>query len=228
MLQDKLLETVKYHYQPLATRSNRMVIKRAIITLPLAFVVTAALIMLMVALIEMGNPEIDNSKRIKMPDIFMPETEMMTNREVQKPEKPKVDKQPPPDIPQQDFDQVDPDSQIGAINAPDSMTADLDLSIGTGLSASDGEFLPIVKVAPQYPSRASSRGIEGYVLLEYTVTKQGTVLNPVVIEAEPANIFNKAAIRSALRYKYKPRVVDGVPQDVHGVRTKITFQLAKD
>ncbi len=203
-----------------------MVIKRAIITVPLAFVVTAALLMLMVALIEMGDLDINKSKSIKMPNIFMPEVELMANREVQKPEKPQVDEQPPPEIPQQDFDQIDADSNIGAINAPDSMSADLDLSIGTGLSASDGEFLPIVKVAPQYPSRASSRGIEGYVILSYTVTKQGTVLNPVVIEAQPENIFNKAAIKSALRYKYKPRVVDGVPQDVPGVRTRITFKLA--
>ena len=205
-----------------------MVIKRAIITLPLAFVVTAALIMLMVALIEMGGLDLDKSKSIKMPNIFMPEVESMANREVVKPEKPEVDEQPPPDIPQQDFDQVDPDSQIGAINAPDSMGADLDLSIGTGLSASDGEFLPIVKVAPQYPSRASSRGIEGFVLLEYTVTKQGTVLDPVVIDSEPATIFNRAAINSALKYKYKPRVVDGVPQDVKGVRTNIVFRLGEE
>ena len=106
-----------------------MVIKRAIITLPLAFVVTAALIMLMVALIEMGNLDLDKSKSFKMPNILMPEVESMANREVQKPEKPQVDEQPPPEIPQQDFDQVDADSQIGAINAPDSMNADLDLSI---------------------------------------------------------------------------------------------------
>jgi protein TonB len=46
-----------------------------------------------------------------------------------------------------------------------------------------------------------------------------------VIEAEPAKIFNKAAINSALKYKYKPRVVDGVPQDVKGVRTRVTFRL---
>jgi protein TonB len=203
-----------------------MSVKRAIITLPLAFVITAALIILMVALIEMGDDKLDKTPRIKMPDIFMPETELMVNREVQKPEKPQVDEQPPPDIPQQDFDSIDADSNIGAINAPDSMTADLDLSIGTGLSASDGEFLPIVKVAPQYPSRASSRGIEGYVILSYTVTKQGTVRDPVVIEADPAKIFNKAAINSALRYKYKPRVVDGVAQDVANVKTRITFKLA--
>ena len=205
-----------------------MVLKRALITVPLAFVVTASLIILMVALIEFSDKKLDTNKRTKLPDIFMPESEMMVNREVQKPEKPVVDEQPPPEIPQQDFDQVDADSQIGAINAPDSMKADLDLSIGTGLSASDGEFLPIVKVAPQYPSRASSRGIEGYVILSYTVTKQGTVLNPVVIEADPPKIFNRAAINSAMRYKYKPRVVDGVPQAVPNVKTRITFQLADD
>jgi protein TonB len=204
-----------------------MVIKRALITIPVAFLVTASLIILMVALIEFSDSPLDKEKRTKLPDIFMPESEMMVNREVEKPEKPKPDEQPPPEIPQQDFDQVDPDSQIGAINAPDSMTADLDLSIGTGLSASDGEYLPIVKVAPQYPSRASARGIEGYVLLEYTVSKQGTVIDPIVIEAEPENIFNKAAINSALRYKYKPRVVDGVPQEVAGVRTRIVFKLAE-
>ncbi len=204
-----------------------MVLKRALITIPLAFLVTASLITLMVALIEFGDKKPNQKKRIKLPDVFMPEAEMMVNREVQKPEKPKVDEQPPPEIPQQDFEQIDADSNIGAINAPDSMKADLDLSIGTGLSASDGEFLPIVKVAPQYPSRASSRGIEGYVILSYTVTKQGTVLNPVVIEAQPENIFNKAAIKSALRYKYKPRVIDGVPQDVPGVKTRITFKLAE-
>ena len=33
------------------------------------------------------------------------------------------------------------------------------------------EYLPIVKVNPQYPRRAQTRGIEGYVLLEYIVTK---------------------------------------------------------
>ncbi|MCF6287954.1 MAG: energy transducer TonB [Proteobacteria bacterium] len=205
-----------------------MNVKRAIITLPLAFVITAALIILMVALIEMGENKLDTEKRMKMPNIFMPETELMTNREVQKPEKPQVDEQPPPEIPQQDFDSIDADSNIGAINAPDSMTADLDLSIGTGLSASDGEYLPIVKIAAQYPTRATSRGIEGYVTLSYTVTKQGTVIDPVVIDAQPANIFNKAAIKSVLRYKYKPRVVDGVPQAVHGVRTKINFKLGEE
>ena len=65
------------------------------------------------------------------------------------------------------------------------------------------------------------------ILLEYTVTKQGTVKDPVVIDAEPAKIFNNAAIKSALKYKYKPRVVDGVPQEVKGVKTRVTFKLGE-
>lgn len=204
-----------------------MVMKRALITVPVALVVTTSLISLMVALIAFGEKPLDKEKRVKLPDIFMPESEQMVNREVQKPEKPKVDEQPPPDIPQQDFDNIDADSQIGAISAPGNMKGDLDLSIGAGLSVSDGEYLPIVKVAPQYPQRAASRGIEGYVILQYTVTKQGTVKDPVVVEADPPKIFNRAAINSAMRYKYKPRVIDGEAQEVHGVKTKITFKLAE-
>jgi protein TonB len=71
------------------------------------------------------------------------------------------------------------------------------------------------------------RGTEGYVVLEYTVTKQGTVRNPIVIEAKPQNIFERAAIKSALRYKYKPRVEDGKPVEVPGVRTRVIFKMAK-
>jgi protein TonB len=96
---------------------------------------------------------------------------------------------------------------------------------GTGWVVSDGEYLPIVKVAPEYPRRALQRGIEGYVIVEYTVTKLGTVENPRVIEAEPAGMFDEAAIKSALKYKYKPRVVDGEPIEVPGVRTIIRFEL---
>ena len=93
------------------------------------------------------------------------------------------------------------------------------------MSALFNGYLPIVKIAPQYPRRALSRGLEGYVIVEYTVTKQGTVKNAVVVESKPEGIFDSAAVKSALRYKYKPRVVDGEPIEVSGVRTQINFEL---
>src|SRR5699024_7690181 len=75
---------------------------------------------------------------------------------------------------------------------------------GFSLSASDGNYLPIVKVAPMYPPRARSKGIEGYVLLEFTVTETGSVTNVHVLEAHPKGVFNEAAIKAVRRFKYKP------------------------
>lgn len=198
---------------------------RVFFVAPGALLVTLLLLALMVSLISIADKSLDKSKRIKLPDIYMPEMEIEVQRLIEKPEKPKVDETPPPDIPEQDFDKIDGNAAVGKVAAPGKIKANLDLDIGAGLQATDGEYLPIVKIAPQYPRRALSRGIEGYVIVEYTVTKQGTVKDPVIIEAQPATIFNDAAIKSVLRYKYKPRVVNGEPTEVTGVRTKITFEL---
>jgi protein TonB len=46
-----------------------------------------------------------------------------------------------------------------------------------------------------------------------------------VVEAKPEGVFEQAAKDSALKYKYKPRVVDGVAMDVAGVQTRITFEI---
>lgn len=199
---------------------------RTLFVIPQAAIITLLLLVLMVSLIEFADKGLDKEKRIKLPDIFMPEVEIEIQRLIEKPEKPEVDETPPPDIPEQDFDKIDGNAAVGQI-LPPGIKAKLDLNIGAGLQATDGEYLPIVKVAPQYPRRALNRGIEGYCIVEYTVTKNGTVKDPVIIEAKPQGIFDRAAIKSALRYKYKPRVIDGEPIEVHGVKTKITFQLEK-
>ena len=77
-----------------------------------------------------------------------------------------------------------------------------------------------------YPRRAQTRGIEGYVLLEFVVTKTGAVRDPVVIESKPSGIFDRAAMNAALKFKYKPKVMNGTAIDVAGVRNRITFELA--
>ena len=200
---------------------------RTLFVIPQAAFVTLLLLVLMVSLIEFADKAIDKEKRIKLPDIHMPEVDIEIRSIIEKPEKPEVDETPPPEIPEQDYDKIDGNAAVGSFAAPGKLQANLDLNIGPGLQATDGEYLPIVKVAPIYPRRALSRGIEGYVIVDYTVTKQGTVKDPIIIEGKPEGIFDSAAIKSALRYKYKPRVIDGVPVEVPGVRTKIIFQLEK-
>ncbi len=99
---------------------------------------------------------------------------------------------------------------------------------GFGIStlfAADGEYLPIVKVQPIYPRRALSRGIEGYVIVEFTVTRRGTIRNARIVEAKPAGIFDRSALQAAAKLKYKPWVVDGQPIEVPGVRNKMTFEI---
>ncbi len=199
---------------------------RFLIVIPQAALVTLLLLMLMVSLIAFSDKSLDEKKRIRLPEILMPDTEIELQRIVEKPEKPELDETPPPEIPEQDFDEIDGNAAVGQI-ATAKIKTKLDLDIGAGLQATDGEYLPIVKVAPQYPRRALEKGTEGYVRLEYTVTKQGTVRDPRVIESSPKGVFDKAAIKSALRYKYKPRVVDGTPVEVSGVTTKISFKIAK-
>ena len=94
-----------------------------------------------------------------------------------------------------------------------------------GRVATDGEYLPIMKVAPVSPRRAASRGIEGHVLLEFTVTSVGGVRDPVIIDARPPGVFERAATEAALKFKYKPKVLNGRAIEVRGVRNLIRFEL---
>ena len=89
----------------------------------------------------------------------------------------------------------------------------------------DGEYLPIRKVRAEYPPRAISRGIEGSVTMEFTVTENGTVKDPVVVDSNPPGIFDRSAIQALLKFKYRPKVVDGKPTQVEGVKHKIVFEL---
>jgi len=89
----------------------------------------------------------------------------------------------------------------------------------------DGSYVPIFQVPPQYPRRAAERGIEGCVVLKYVVTEVGSVRDPEVLQSIPQGIFDRAAIRAALRYKYKPLIRDGNAVEVEGVTQRITFVL---
>ena len=89
----------------------------------------------------------------------------------------------------------------------------------------DANYTPIYKQAAIYPRRALVRGIEGYVVLEFTVTRAGGVHDPKVIEANPPRIFDQAAIDAVRQFRYIPRVVNGEPVQVTGVTNRIAFSF---
>jgi len=90
----------------------------------------------------------------------------------------------------------------------------------------DDEVVALVRIPPRYPRAASRRGLEGVVTVSFTITKDGQVRNPVVINANPKNIFDKAALKAILKWKFKPKVVDGQPVERQATQ-EIEFKLAK-
>ena len=199
-------------------------IVRYVIGLALGAVVTFGLFYLMQWLILTDRVVLDESETGRILDFVRVEEEQELQTRDRKPEPPPPPDEPPPDMPDPSFDS-DVDS-VGVDIGGANMDANLDIQAGGGFSA-DGEYLPIVKVAPVYPRRALQRGIEGFVLLEFTVSKSGAVVDPHVIEADPPGMFDRAAIQAALKFKYKPKVVNGEPIDVAGVRNRITFELTE-
>ena len=92
----------------------------------------------------------------------------------------------------------------------------------------NNEYLPIVKVAPVYPPKAASNCVEGWVLLEFTVTDRGWVRDAVVIEASHPDLFDQAAVSAALEFRYVPKVLNGAAVEVQGVRHLMRFELPAD
>jgi protein TonB len=188
----------------------------------LGTLITLVLFFVMQAVIATDEARLNEAPDGKLLDFVRLEEDQDLQTKQRKPKPPPPPDEPPPDMPKPEFESSDISQgvDVGAVDV------DVNLNVEGGGFSSDGEYLPIVKVNPQYPRRAQTRGIEGYVLLEYIVTKTGAVRDPVVIEAKPPGIFNRAAINAALKYKYKPKVVNGEPIDVAGVKTRISFEMA--
>ena len=109
-----------------------------------------------------------------------------------------------------------------------SVDIDTNLSLdNASISATDGDYLPLVAIAPQYPTRAAQRGIQGWCLVSFTVDGMGNVVEDTinVVDAEPASIFDRSSIRAAARFKFQPRVVDGQGVEVPGVQYLFRYQL---
>ena len=79
-------------------------------------------------------------------------------------------------------------------------------------------------MAPIYPRSAQTRGIEGHCIVRYVVTTSGSVRDPQVVECS-SSIFARSSLRASLKFKYKPRVIDGKAVEVHGVLNRFTYEL---
>jgi protein TonB len=201
-----------------------MIAVRWIVSMALALVITLVLFYLMQALIATGAQLEQRVNVVKIVDATMPDIAMEVVREVERPEPIEQLDTPPPDVPDRS---TNLDSNAPGLNF-ERATINLDagLEIGAaGISITDGEMLPLVNVTPQYPTRAASRGIEGWCQVSFTVTATGGVSDVIVVDAEPPGIFDSSSIRAAEKFKFQPKVVDGQGVPVPNVQYVFRYQL---
>ena len=200
---------------------------RSVSAFLLATAITMGLFFLMQSLISQ-DPRVDEGRKNKVIEFVRVKRDSMTQEKERKlPDKPKKEEPPPP--PQLDFSA--PDDSAGETMSIAASGIDAGVSLGSGMGAglatADSDVAPLVRVLPVYPARAQERGIEGYVVVEFTIAADGTVKDPIVLASEPSKIFDRAALRAIRKWKYKPKVEDGVAVERPGVQVRMPFELEK-
>ncbi len=152
-------------------------------------------------------------------------TPQTKKREPPKREKP--EQQPPP--PEMNLAKaMNPGDAVGEI-VPIVDTG-MELEKATALGAgggSDRDVVPLVRVDPEYPPRARQQGIEGWVEIEFTITPVGTIQDAVVIASNPSFVFDRAALRAVRKWRYNPKVENGVAMARPGIQVRLRFEIPR-
>ena len=212
--------------QQLAQNQAANVVRLAI-GLVMAMAVTLSLFWLMQYLIETADRSLNDDSAGNLVNFVRVKRDENIERRQLKPKKPPPPESAPPQPPTPQLDNLNPNAEKIAISAVPVET-DIEMTGGFSLGVGEGDYLPIVKVAPIYPNRALTRGVEGFCVVQYTVTRQGTTKDPVVIESQcTSSLFHRASVNASMKFKYKPRIIDGEAVEVPGVQNKFTYEITE-
>lgn len=134
---------------------------------------------------------------------------------------------PTPKVPPKAPPRVTPSNEpITAIStAPPIIIDGFGNDIKQTLTRPTGDASPIVRINPKYPTSAARDGIEGWVQLSFNISPTGEVIDATVVNAEPKRIFDREALRAIKRWKYRPKVIEGVAQLQTGQTVQLDFKL---
>lgn len=198
---------------------------RLVIGIPIAIIVTFALFTLMRTLIfvEEALPEEEGSEyrfdinpQVEQVDARARDTSIDDVQQVDPPPPPPQVERQAADLPSESLSTI-----VGSIpefDAPDLNSGNVSFNI------SDRNAQPLVRIPPQYPPRAAERGIEGFCLMQFNVSPDGTPIDIIALECS-SSMFERSSIRAVERWRYSPRIVDGVAQTRTGVQTRLDYQL---
>ncbi len=178
------------------------------------------------ALVKTENLQMTEFVRLKR------ETKLQTKERIV-PEKPKPEKRPPP--PQMQMQQVHiSQNTVPAMNMPkldipihsQSFNQSAISGVQVGIGGVSSNVIPLVRIPPRYPMRAANRRVEGWVKVEFTITKDGSVKDAIVVDAQPDKVFNRAALQAIKRWKFKAKVIAGEAFEQRAVQV-LQFKLTK-
>ena len=140
-----------------------------------------------------------------------------------KPEPPK--KPPPPDLPTPEL-QAPPQAPNLDIEFPDiAIPTDFKGAfLGPQNQGGNSQVIPLVRINPQYPRNELLAGVEGWVKVRFTVEPDGSVSSPKVVASKPPRVFDSSALRAIKKWKFKPKVVNGIAVSQDGTQI-IDFKL---
>jgi protein TonB len=201
---------------------------RLVIGVPIAAIITIVLFIVMTKLILVEGAPLDEEVEDRQFTISEEVAEIEARRrettieDVQQVEPPP----PPPQIERQRAEQ--PTEGLATVmgQIPDFEAPQLN-SDSVNFSVSDRDAQPLVRIEPQYPMRAAERGLEGSCWVRFDVTPDGTPTNIDIFRCD-SSLFERASIRAVERWRYNPKVEDGVPVARRGVETRFDFRLASD
>jgi protein TonB len=102
---------------------------------------------------------------------------------------------------------------------------DVRLKDGPRPLGTDRDVQPIVRFPPEYPQRLVTRGVEGWVKVQFTIAPSGAVKDAFVVDASPPSVFDDAALKAIARWRYNPRIDHGTAVERVGMQTVIRFEL---
>jgi protein TonB len=194
------------------------------ISFAVGVIISGALFWLMHALISQRPEDVQTVQTAKIEF-----TRLRRDTEIQEKKREKAELDKPKDLPPQvDISKSSLDVGAGgiAVIAPTvESKANVRANVSLGAGGTDRDTIPLVRIEPDYPMKARQRGIEGWVVLRFTITPAGTTKDVAVVQAQPPSIFDEAAVRAVSRWKYNPKIEGGVAVERPGIMVRLDFKL---
>jgi protein TonB len=192
-----------------------------------AFAVSATVFAVLRTLTSMRGDVAEVTSAVKIEFTRLRQDTEVEEKKREKAERSKAQQAPPPPQVAAARTTLDPGEGAGDISAIATLVEE-QAALSGDLSASGGadrEAMPLVRIEPEYPINARQNGIEGWAVVEFTISAAGTVKNAVVIASEPGTVFDRAALSAVTKWKYNPKIVDGRPVERSGVKVRFDFEM---